>query len=161
MNRDFADPYEPDCLFMIYMYDKQISCHIVVYVRWRRKAARWKTLCGSPVGYRPTDEPLASDHRQQNCNKFWHFSKTHTPQKSQTPLFMVQCVAFVHCQYYWHCSSKTSHTRQTIAPVHGGTNHFVHTVKLADGGSGRVKGWVVEAGKLRHMWYRPTPRFVG
>jgi len=46
------------------------------------------------------------------------------------------------------------HTKQRIAPVHGETNHFAHTVKLADGGKGNVNGEVVKAMCLRQATYR-------
>lgn len=44
----------------------------------------------------------------------------------------------------------THHTKQTIAPVQGGTNHFAHTVKLADGGSENVNGELLKSGRLQN-----------
>ena len=48
-------------------------------------------------------------------------------------------------------------TKQRIAPVHGETNHFAHTVKLANGGKGNGNGEVVKVMCLRQATYRSKP----
>ena len=45
-------------------------------------------------------------------------------------------------------------------PVYGGTNHFAHTVKLADGGKGNVNGEVLTGVGLRQATYSSKRRSV-